>query len=307
VNDDALSGGPFVPYGHLALFAALLCAAAAARTLLVQELAARRARVVFAGPPPSSAAVRPPAGRALAEGLLKRFPALRERALHCGAGCLLAGALLALGGSSVLPFLGSLALAPWAMRSWRRRERREAGERRRETVIAFCAALAGEVRAGRQPARALQAAGVTALGAPATGLLAAARYGGDVPAALRRAARQPGAEGLGAVAACWQVAVDGGASLATGLDRVAQALRAERDQREELRSQLAGPRATALVLAALPLTGLLLGAAMGARPLHVLLHSPPGLLCLAAGLGLEGAGLLWTSAIMRRAERGAGT
>jgi tight adherence protein B len=105
------------------------------------------------------------------------------------------------------------------------------------------------------------------------------------------------------VAACWQVAVDGGASLASGLERVAEALRADRDQREELRAQLAGPRATALVLAALPLFGLLLGAAMGVRPLQVLLHTQAGLACLLGGVVLEWAGLAWVAAIVARAER----
>ncbi|MGH3325873.1 MAG: type II secretion system F family protein, partial [Streptomyces sp.] len=105
--------------------------------------------------------------------------------------------------------------------------------------------------------------------------------------------------------ACWQVAVEGGAGLAEGLDRVAGALRAERDQREELRAQLAGPRSTAVVLALLPGFGLLLGGAMGAGPLRVLLHSPAGLVCLVVGGLLEWAGLAWVARLVRTAE-GAG-
>lgn len=309
MSGGTLPGGPAGAPGHLgqlALFAALLCATAAARTLLARDRPGRRARLLFAGAPAPPLPPAPPlTPGAPARRYLRRFPALRDRAVQCAAGSLLAGAVLAVCGGSPLPLLGGAALAPWAARRRRRHERWLARERRRETVIAFCAALAGEVRAGRHPEHALREAGAAALGAPAAGLLGAARYGGDVPAALREAARRPGAEGLGAVAVCWQVAVDGGASLATGLDRVAQSLRAERDQRAELRSQLAGPRATALVLAALPAAGLLLGAAMGARPLQVLLHTPSGLLCLAAGVGLEAAGLLWTSAIVRHAGQGA--
>ena len=81
-------------------------------------------------------------------------------------------------------------------------------------------------------------------------VLAAARFGGDVPGALREAARQPGAEGLTGVAACWQVAVEAAQGWPPGWTGSRPALRAERDQREELRAQLAGPRATALMLAA---------------------------------------------------------
>lgn len=51
-------------------------------------------------------------------------------------------------------------------------------------------------------------------------MLAAARFGGDVPGALAAAARQAGAEGLLGLAACWRVAVDQGAGLAAGLDRL---------------------------------------------------------------------------------------
>ncbi len=97
-----------------------------------------------------------------------------------------------------------------------------------------------------------------------------------------------------------------GASLAAGLERVAESLRAERDQREELRAQLAGPRATVLVLALLPAAGLLLGAGMGVRPLQVLLHTPEGLAALLTGALLEWAGLAWSAAVVRRAEAVAG-
>ncbi len=70
--------------------------------------------------------------------------------------------------------------------------------------------------------------------------------------------------------------MDGGAGLAAALDRVAAALRAEADQRDDLRAQLAGPRSTAVLLALLPVFGLVLGAGLGAHPSAVLLHTPPG-------------------------------
>ncbi|MYW43362.1 hypothetical protein GT346_08430, partial [Streptomyces sp. SID161] len=115
-------------------------------------------------------------------------------------------------------------------------------------------------------------------------------------------ARQPGAQGLLGLAACWRVAVDQGAGLATGLDRLEGALRAERDQRGDLRAQLAGARATAVLLAALPALGLLLGAAMGADPLRVLLHTGAGFGCLAVGAVFEAAGMWWAARIVQKAE-----
>ena len=81
-------------------------------------------------------------------------------------------------------------------------------------------------------------------------------------------------------------------------------MRAERDQRADLRAQLAGARSTALMLAGLPVLGLLLGSALGADPLHVLLHSGAGLGCLLIGGLLEGLGMWWAMGIVRRAEAG---
>ncbi|WP_394813799.1 type II secretion system F family protein [Streptomyces litchfieldiae] len=277
-------------------FTATLCAGAGAWLLVDGSPGRRRVRLLPSGGPPAGAA---PPGRRLVPR-----PPDREavRVVLC---CLAAGVLLALWGRSVLPLVAAALLAPLAVRRWRGHRAARAVELRRDAVIAFCAGLAGEVRTGRPPAQALAAVGTQGLGAAGGAVLAAARYGGDVPAALRTAAGQPGADGLRGVAACWAVAVDGGASLASGLERVADALRAERDQREELRAQLAGPRATALVLATLPLFGLVLGAAMGVEPLRVLLGSPLGLGCLFLGALLEWAGVAWVRAIVLAAERAA--
>ncbi|MYR83544.1 hypothetical protein GTY41_00950, partial [Streptomyces sp. SID685] len=210
---------------------------------------------------------------------------------------LVAGLLLAVLGGSVIPVVAGAAGVPVLRRVRLAGEARRARERRVDQVIALCGMFAGEVRAGRQPGEALLRAARDSggLGEALTAVVAAARFGGDVPGALAMAARQPGAEGLLGLAACWRVAVDQGAGLAAGLDRLDGALRAERDQRADLRAQLAGARATAVLLAALPVLGLLLGAAMGAAPLRVLLHSGPGLGCLLIGAVFETAGLWWSA------------
>ncbi|WP_435131377.1 type II secretion system F family protein [Actinacidiphila sp. bgisy144] len=226
--------------------------------------------------------------------------------------CLPAGMVLAAVTWSVVPVVGAAVAVPLVRRALRDRAERAVAEGIAAAVSGLCGTLAGDLRAGQPPhvalAEAVQSAGWP--GSPELAriaglLLSAARFGGDVPGALRTAARSgPGAQGLGAVAACWQVAVDGGAGLATALDRVAAALRAEADQREDLRAQLAGPRATAVLLALLPVFGLVLGTALGADPAEVLLHTPAGLGCLVVGALLEWAGLAWTARIIRAAEGG---
>ncbi|MGW0945872.1 type II secretion system F family protein [Streptomyces sp. NPDC002623] len=215
-----------------------------------------------------------------------------------------AGLVLALLGGSVLPVVAGAAGVPLLRRARRAADARRAGERRGDAVIALCATLAGEVLSGRQPGEALQRAARDSggLGEAQPAVLAAARFGGDVPKALAVAARQPGADGLLGLAACWRVAVDQGAGLAAGLDRLEEALRAERDQRADLRAQLAGPRTTVVMLAGLPVLGLLLGVGLGADPLHVLLHTGAGLGCLLVGGVLEGVGTWWALRIVRNAE-----
>ncbi|MGC4980396.1 type II secretion system F family protein [Streptomyces sp. DT193] len=276
--------------------AAMACAGIAAWLIGGRGSGARRARVLFAG---SGAVTGPP----LWQRARVDWRRLRGR-LRPEAWSLVAGTVIAVLGTSVLPlFLGAAGM-PLLRRVRRSGEVRRERERRGDAVIALCGALAGEVRAGRQPGEALLAAARDSDGfADAQPLvLAAARFGGDVPGALTEAARQPGADGLVGLAACWRVAVDRGAGLAAGLDRLEAALRAERDQRDDMRAQLAGSRSTASMLAGLPVLGLLLGTALGADPLHVLLHTGPGLGCLLVGGALEGVGLWWALRIVRGAE-----
>ncbi len=290
-----------------------LCAAAAVVLLRRQEEVLRRARLLLAdGAGPSG----PQAFTGHARAVLRRGRGRLEERLRLRLGpemwCVPAGLALAFAGHSPLPAVAGCLITPYLARVLRRRRRRLAVQRWQEAVAELCSEIAGELRAGRPPGIALADA-VQRLRGPsgpgsaewATPLLAAARFGGDVPRALRLAARRPGAEGLAGAAACWEVAVDGGAGLADGLDRVAVTVRAERDQREELRAQLAGPRSTAAMLALLPAFGVLLGCALGADPLRVLLRTPAGLTCLALGGLLEWAGLAWTARIVRTAEEAA--
>ncbi|MBY8888495.1 type II secretion system F family protein [Streptomyces sp. PTM05] len=304
----------------VAVWCGVLCAAATVWWLHRQDEAVRRARLMFAEAgahadvPQAGARWRACRARTLA--VLERGRGWAEKRLGTRIGrealCVPTGLVLSVPAHSPVPALAGLLAAVGLGRQLRSRERRLRAEGWRDAIAGLCGAVAGELRAGRPPEVVLAEA-VERLRAPGgpdgahdalTPLLAAARFGGDVPVALRRAAGMPGAEGLAGAAACWEVAADGGSGLADGLDRVAAALRAERDQREDLRAQLAGSKATAAMLALLPGFGLLLGCAMGADPFRVLLRTAAGLGCLLVGGALETAGLVWTARIVRAAEEG---
>jgi tight adherence protein B len=188
------------------------------------------------------------------------------------------------------------------------RARRDGAARaaQRAAAVEACGVLAAELRAGRAPAAALAAAAGVAVGPLAAALRAAAAtagLGGDVAGSLRAPAAAPPdtAHLLPALAACWSVCAASGSGLAAAVERLEEGLRAEQAQRRAVEAELAGPRATAGLLAALPLVGLLLAAGLGADPVHVLLRTPVGLVCLVAGLALEVLGLWWTGRLVRRA------
>ncbi|MFC9739201.1 type II secretion system F family protein [Streptomyces noursei] len=290
--------------GLIAVVAFVGCAVVPVRRLRRARALRRRAAVVLKDTGAASAGAglwRWCAGRMAAGEAGRRWRLGRRCEVGAEVWCLPAGVALGVLGRSVLPVVASVA-ALFVVRRWLvGRARQRAADRRAAAVIGFCAAVAGELRAGRQPHLALVTAGAAGLGEAGPAVVAAARHGGDVPAALRAAARQPGAEGLTGAAACWQGAVEGGAGLALGLERIAAGLAARRDQGEELRAQLAGPRATALVLALLPVGGLLMGGALGADPLGVLLHTPAGWGALVVGGLLEWGGVAWTARIVAEA------
>jgi tight adherence protein B len=188
-------------------------------------------------------------------------------------------------------------------------DRRLAGrreERELDTVVEAVSVLSAELRAGQQPGPALRTAAAVAPAAAAQALSAAAAtalLGGSAPATLRAASGcgRAAAGVLRWLAVAWQVSESAGAPLCAVLERADQAARAGRARRRQLSALLAAPRATAALLAGLPAVGLALGAAIGARPVTVLLHVPAGQGALLAGVVLELVGLAWTDRIVRSA------
>jgi tight adherence protein B len=190
---------------------------------------------------------------------------------------------------------------------WMSRRRRATLRREQCTsaAIEVTAALAAELRGGRTPVQALTAAAGVA--GPLRPAVDAARLavtvGGDAAEELGRAAVLPGAERLRYVAAAWAVGDTVGARVAVALERLGEAMDEEDELRRELSAAMAGPRATMLLLAGLPLLGLALGQSVGAQPLRFLLHRPLGAAVVGGALLLDLLGVIATRAIARAALR----
>lgn len=175
-------------------------------------------------------------------------------------------------------------------------------DKKRAAAVELVNGFVSELRAGQPIRQAFIHAHDSCDVAIAREAVATARLGGDVPKALRAAGEQPGLDVLRSLAALWTVAEGSGAGLAEAADRLATSSAAAQAARREVRSQLASPKATARVLAGLPIFGLLMGMGLGASPVEWLLSSIWGLLVLFAGISLEITGLWWISRLTRSVE-----
>ena len=168
--------------------------------------------------------------------------------------------------------------AAYAVRSLRRAAAERRATRARTAALDVIGGLAADLRAGMAPPSAL---GV------------ARRALEDPDPAVRRA--------LGRVDAACEVSERLGAPLADLLDRVESDLRGTERARAAVAAQTGGARASAVLLALLPVAGVALGYAMGARPDRALLHTPLGAGCVVMALLLQYAGMAWTGRMCRAA------
>ncbi len=166
-------------------------------------------------------------------------------------------------------------------------------------LMAALEAVIGELRVGAHPSAAADVAARESEGVAARAFAIAAartRLGGAGAEGLRQPDSVVAAE-LGRIAEAWQVAEHHGLALAELLSAARTDLAGRIRFRARTTASLAGPRATAAVLACLPILGIALGQLMGAAPIAVLFGRGPGTVLLPLGCLLACAGLLWTDAI----------
>jgi tight adherence protein B len=194
------------------------------------------------------------------------------------------------------------ACAVGARTMWLRLRRRRLEDAGQARVLDFCHLVAAELAAGQPPGTALERA--AAEWSQLDPVAAVLRMGGDVPTALRSASASPGQQDLVLAAAAWQVAHQTGGGLTAAMSRVAAGLRAGQATRRVVQAELASARATARLMAGLPVLALLMGSGIGGDPLGFLFGSTWGLGCLGAGLAFGFAGLWWIEAIADTVARG---
>lgn len=132
--------------GEMSVGAAAVCVGALVWLMGGRQSGARRAQLLFAGG--GAVGVGPPSWER-AVGELRR---IRGR-LRAEWWSLAVGVVLAVLGASVVPVVAGAVGVPLLRRVRLAGEARRARELCGDAVIALCSALAGEVRAGRQPGR----------------------------------------------------------------------------------------------------------------------------------------------------------
>lgn len=165
--------------------------------------------------------------------------------------------------------------------------------------------LVGELGVGAHPVAAFDVAAREADGVVAVNMAAVAaraRLGADVAAGLRSAARSSRLpQHWERLALFWRLAQKHGLAIAA-LMRAAHRDIVERERFSgRVDAGMAGARATAAVLAGLPVLGIGLGQLIGADPLGFLLSGGVGGWLLVIGVTLACCGLLWSDHITGRA------
>ncbi|KDN16384.1 type II secretion system F family protein [Amycolatopsis rifamycinica] len=184
---------------------------------------------------------------------------------------------------------GVLTLA-WSQ-EWRAHRRATADLTMAAHTATALRTMVAELRSGAHPVTAAEAAAdvVPAVAGDLHALATAARLDTEL--------RAPA---LPQLAAAWTLGKRHGLPMAEVLDAARRDAEAGLASARRMRAKLAGPRASAAVLTGLPVLCVLLGHAMGAAPLPVLIGSTPGQLLLVAGCLLLWAGTAWCRALTGR-------
>jgi tight adherence protein B len=186
---------------------------------------------------------------------------------------------------------------------WRRTPERDPGAELDEVADAVHR-LAILLAAGLDPL-----AAVRALEPAVPPLAAASECAGplEVPEALVAASSMSGEadavrRAWALLAACWDVAAESGAPLATTLERAAESVRALADADRQVELALTGPLATARVVALLPLAGVGMSLLIGADPIGVVFGTVPGAVAALLGVGALVLGMRWNRRLIAAAR-----
>ncbi|MDF3280611.1 MULTISPECIES: type II secretion system protein F [unclassified Gordonia (in: high G+C Gram-positive bacteria)] len=266
-------------------------------------LLASACAVLWSGAPRAAHRLRPLGGRHTRS--TTGVPTLRRIVVPIG----ICGALL-VGGIAAAVAAGLVA----GVYGWRAHRRRaaEQADARRDDLLTALSLMIAELSVGAPPAHACAAAaaemsamagatrdGVTGQAdsvASALSMLAGrAELGGGI--LIDPTAAHGADESWQRIAVAWQTSEAHGLPLADLLGSVRSDLLARKAFVERTRAGMAGPRATATVLAGLPVLGIALGQATGAQPLSTLLGGGLGGILLVGGTALVASGLLWADSI----------
>lgn len=247
--------------------------------------------LVLVGSPGPTAAATPGSSTGAAKAQV-------ARSVPVAVACVMALGLLLIVPPAVV--VVAVAVTAVVLAERRRGAARSLRAQRADSLDEAVAAMAVDLRSGGTAAAALASAARTSpeLFADAA---RAAEWGADPTPALRRSADLPGAGPLLGVASAWEVAARTGCSLADVLDRLRHSVHASQATGREVAETLAPARATARVLAVLPVAGVGVGAAIGVDVPALLLGTTWGQACLAGAVGLVALGLWAVELIARRA------
>lgn len=214
-------------------------------------------------------------------------------------------ALASLASPGVAVAVGVAAAIVAVRRHRRRRERRRCAEGR--SVAAALEVLAGELRVGAHP---IQAFGVAAeessgvVGRSLRAVASRARLGADVSWGLHAMADRSAVPVYWErMATCWRLAADHGLAISTLMQAAHRDIVDRQRFADQVEASSAGARATAAILAGLPVIGVLLGQLVGAHPVQFLLGRGSGGWILAVGVILIGLGVAWSDRIIDRGAR----
>jgi tight adherence protein B len=164
---------------------------------------------------------------------------------------------------------------------------------------------AAALRSGASLPQALAAAATRPgrLAAELDDVVVAVDRGAPLVAELDRWVLRRPLPGLRLAVTALALGADAGGPRAPAVDGVADTLRDRLALRREVTAQSAQARASALVMTAVPVVVAILAGLSDPRTGAFLFRTWPGLLCVLAGLGLDGAAGLWMLRLIRDAAR----